>query len=727
MTTVVFVETALLLALGEAGLRMSGYGHSTRPLVTKMQGSDNWHILNDRYYDQFLNIEENPQRYDFPGTTIIRTPKPEHTYRIFVFGGSAAFGWFFSDYCMGNILEVLLRNTYSDRRFEVITVAYPALNSFTMRYLAEACARLDPDLFLVYMGNNEIMGPYGLQSVLGSKYKSAAVIDGVVRINLLLSDIRLFQILGIPARDYFSKSVEHLKWGGYAGLDDFDDPRLERVYTLFRRNLEHICESARRADAQTALCTVGCNLRDWPPEISTHSKTLTAEERDQWDLNCHNGDAEAEKQVYKTAIDFYRHAAAIDDMHAGLLYKLAQCYRAVGDYTRARDYYYQAADKALNFSSANRHINGIIRETVSCHTTTGIRLIDTEGALARQSPDGIPGAESFYDQVHLRFEGNYIIAAEIFKNIGNLVYKDDASDKKTLEPPSLERCKQLMGYSPGIFLSELRQVREALQNSPSPPDLQALISHLEPQVGEDITATILEGYHQALMMDGENTRVRYRYAELLNNSGRKLQALEHARILVKHEPINWYHNTALITALMDTHREEAYEQSKVLTALYPEYAGIEEVAGTAALGAGLLDQAIRHFRNAVDLNGRYAYYHRKLGSALALKGNFSEAKSAFKNTLKIDCAQTDAVIGDLRTAVYKFQEADNWNKAVEGLQTIVRLQPDAHEIRLQLVEALCALKDYDTAWKEIGECQKQSMEIPEDLMEQIKRDSGHIQ
>jgi tetratricopeptide (TPR) repeat protein len=720
-------ETALLLGLVELGLRAFGYGHSTRPFLEKTYGTDTWHILNDRYYDQFLNVDYNPQRYDFPGTTIIRTPKPEGTFRVFVFGGSAAFGWFFSDYCMGNILEVMLRNTYPLRRFEVITVAYPALNSFTMRYLAEACSQMQPDLFLVYMGNNEIMGPYGLQSAVGSKYRSATAINLIVRINLLLSDVRLFQLFGIPARSIFSKSVEHLKWGGYAGIDDLDDPRLERVYTLFRSNLEHICASARSADAQTALCTVGYNLRDWPPEISTHSKKITAEERDQWNLNYQSGDAEAEKQQYETSLGFYERAAAIDDMHAGLMYKLARCYRAVGDYTRARDYYYQAADQSLNFSSANRQINGIIRETASCRSANGVRLIDTEGALARQSPDGVPGTESFYDQVHLRFEGNYIIAAEIFKNIKDLLQKDNAAGRENPEPPSLEQCKQLMGYSPGVLLNELRQVTDALQNSSSPPDLQAPISRLEPQVSEDINDTILEGYHQALMMDEENALVRYRYVELLNTLGRAEEALESAQLLVGNVPLNWRYSVALILALLDTHRGGAYERSEALTALYPEYAGIQEVAGTAALGAGHLDQAIRHFKNAVDLNGHYAYYHRKLGSALALNGNFSETKSTFENTLKIDSTQTDAIAGALRTAVYKFQETGNWNKAVEGLRTILQLQPDADEIRLQLVEALCALKEYDTAWKEIGECQKQSMDIPEELMERLKHDSGRDQ
>lgn len=59
------------------------------------------------------------------------------------------------------VLDKLLCARYPGIKFEVIPVAMVAINSHVCRAIVHECARYDPDLFIMYMGNNEVVGPYG--------------------------------------------------------------------------------------------------------------------------------------------------------------------------------------------------------------------------------------------------------------------------------------------------------------------------------------------------------------------------------------------------------------------------------------------------------------------------------------------------------------------------------------------------------------------------------------
>jgi hypothetical protein len=55
----------------------------------------------------------------------------------------------------------MLHDKYPGLTFEVHTAAMVAINSHAIREIAADCAEHDPDLFILYMGNNEVVGPFG--------------------------------------------------------------------------------------------------------------------------------------------------------------------------------------------------------------------------------------------------------------------------------------------------------------------------------------------------------------------------------------------------------------------------------------------------------------------------------------------------------------------------------------------------------------------------------------
>jgi hypothetical protein len=64
-------------------------------------------------------------------------------------------------------LEMLLREKYPERKFEVVNVAFTAINSHVILPIARECAAHEGDLWIIYMGNNEMVGPFGAATVFG--------------------------------------------------------------------------------------------------------------------------------------------------------------------------------------------------------------------------------------------------------------------------------------------------------------------------------------------------------------------------------------------------------------------------------------------------------------------------------------------------------------------------------------------------------------------------------
>ena len=139
----------------ELGLRWFGFGYPTSFFLPTTIGGQNYFVPNDKFGYRF-----------FP-PALARTPAPQRlpvvkspsAFRIFVFGESAALGDPDSSYGAWRYLLTLLRERYPGTDFEVICLAMTAINSHAILPMARECARRDGDLWIVYMGNNEMVGP----------------------------------------------------------------------------------------------------------------------------------------------------------------------------------------------------------------------------------------------------------------------------------------------------------------------------------------------------------------------------------------------------------------------------------------------------------------------------------------------------------------------------------------------------------------------------------------
>ena len=240
----------LLLGAAESVLRTTGHGHSTRFFLGRAAAGQEWNVTNRAFYQQFTALPvDRIMTWDELDFQV-----PEHkdpgVFRVFVFGSSAIYG----PRTSARIIETMLRETAPGVRWEVYNAACPGMNSNTMWAAARACARLQPDLFLIYMGNNEAVGPYGPTTPLGRH--PLLWQTPVIHVLIGLSDLRLVQWVGgsgpkpwlVPDKTVIASMTP-------------GPTQNSAAIAHYETNLEAICGAGLSAGARVVLCTLAGNRR----------------------------------------------------------------------------------------------------------------------------------------------------------------------------------------------------------------------------------------------------------------------------------------------------------------------------------------------------------------------------------------------------------------------------------------------------------------------------------
>ena len=410
--TAVVLVPALFFGLLELSLRLAGFGYSTSYfLPSEIEGED-FLIPNTTFTYRFFP----PDLARRPMELRMAAEKPPGTYRIFLFGESAAYGDPHPLYGVGQQLEILLQERFPGTYFEVVSTAMTAINSHAILPIAREVAQLDGDLWIVYMGNNEMIGAFGPGTAFGLK----ALPLGIVRAILALKSTRTGQLMDALIRDLRSDGKTPEQWGGInmfsKNLDYADSGRLV-AYNNFRGNLQDILDVAVRAEVPVLLSTVGSNLKHTAPFNSMNSDDLKAAQLSEWESHYNKGVALEAKGSFVEALEQYSLASAIDPSHAELQFRMGRCHLETGNPALAQASYTKARDHDGLAVRADTRINKIIRDTADRHAVDQVMLIDAAKLLAADSPDGIPGRKLFYEHVHYTIDGNYRLARKLAEKV----------------------------------------------------------------------------------------------------------------------------------------------------------------------------------------------------------------------------------------------------------------------------------------------------------------------
>ena len=425
----------LLLALTEGALRLFHVGHSTALMEPCTIHGRPYSCYNLFFAAPFFppGMIKTPQFFSIP------LDKPKNAYRIFVLGESAAMGDPDFAYGFSRYLQVMLRQRFPSMKFEIVNAGMVAINSHVILEMARQFADYKPDLFLVYAGSNEVVGPYGPGTVLTGSSMNPAVI----RASIFVRSTRIGQLL-------VESGKTRTEWRGMEMFLDkqvrADSPRMELTYRNFESNIKAIADIGTASGAHVLLSTIATNLRDSAPFASLHRDGLSSESLQSWAALVKKGAAYEIVGDYADALKAYTAASQIDDQFAELQFRMARCYWAMGDYDSARQHYIRARDLDTLRFRADSRINEIIRN-VATSSGPSVQLLDAQSLLAAESHNGVAGSELLYDHVHLTPPGNYILALAAYDRIVNLLPPDVKASASTNEPLSEVECERLLAFT----------------------------------------------------------------------------------------------------------------------------------------------------------------------------------------------------------------------------------------------------------------------------------------
>ncbi|MEJ2615602.1 MAG: tetratricopeptide repeat protein, partial [Ignavibacteriaceae bacterium] len=433
----------IFFSLLELTLRLFHFGYPSTALVETKTNTASYVHENSafayRIFPKTLAQDYVPIRYN--------ADKPKGVYRIFVLGGSAAQGIPDPAYSFARILDVMLQIQYPNMKFEILPLAMTAINSHVVLEIAKDCIKYNPDLFIVYLGNNEVVGPYGPGTMLTPIISNSSLLHLTIR----LKATKTSQLITRGLEELNILKSPYKKWKGMEmflrNRVQLNDPGLEIAYKNFNSNLKDLNQISHENNIKIIYSTVVSNLKDCPPFNSVHRANLKLPDRQKWDELYSSGSALEKAGEYSAAITKYLEAVKIDSQYADLHYKLGRCYWHTGNFTEAGKSYNRAMEYDCNRFRADNRINEIIRSAAKEIPGTTF-LADALSEIKKQSPHGIPGNEFLYEHVHLNFEGNYLIARTILNQLEH-IYSNVLKGQRTNDTVQISDslCAACLAYN----------------------------------------------------------------------------------------------------------------------------------------------------------------------------------------------------------------------------------------------------------------------------------------
>lgn len=680
----------LFVALLELAFRLAGFGHPTSFLLKSSHRDEKTFVQNNQFGWRFFG----PRAARLPFATSIAREKPADTVRVFVFGESAAFGDPQPRFGLPRMLDAMLTLRHPGRRFEVVNAAMTGINSHVIRPIAGDCAQADADVWVIYMGNNEVVGPFGAGTVFGGQTPPLPLI----RAGLAFKATRTGQMFDAMRRAAQKDAAGNSAWEGMRAFVEHkvaaSDPRLAVVHRNFRENLNDIVAAGRRSGAKIVLSTVAVNLKDCAPFASLHRADLSEARVKEWQRLFDAGVKAQTDGDLRGALAEFDRAAQIDESFAELRFRRGQCALAQNEIARARTEFAAARDlDALRFRCDSR-LNEIIRQQAG----GDIILADADRELAAASPGGISGIEFFFEHVHLTFEGNYLLARVIAERVEQALALSSGA-----RWPEISQCAERLGYTARDMQLALSEVRGRLADVPFTfqSDHEEQIRRLT-EAGRQLpppnSAAALgqarSAVEAALQQQPDDAVLWEHLGEIRQTQGDSAGALEAARRSLDEVPSNagaWLLDGILLAESQKY--EDAIAAFRKVFALDPQAVWARHNYALCLEKLGRRDEAVVEFKRALALKPEYGTSWLALGQLYENLGRTNDAAQCFDRALTNRINQAD----DLATLA-RFCTSRRWfDRAATNFAAAIERCPSDAGLRLEAGRVLVALGRHEEA------------------------------
>lgn len=412
--------------------------------------------------------------------------KPPGVKRVFILGGSAALGWpgpvesGFTGYIQRALDQV------APGRYEIINTAAMSYGSHRVVDLLSDIVRMEPDLIVVWSGNNEYIEQNTLSSF--ARMASLGKLQRVLRHSSLYRSVRLGLGVAAPALFVAPKGIDVTDLRstpdvrrGMLGRSIETD---RRVLESYRANLQSMAHLIRKSGSRGVFCTVPVNLSNWVPTNLNEwlSGMVPAELGDphvarQWTSLSDSASQFGEQERYAEASVALEKLLEITPRYALGHYLLGVAYLQLGRIPNAMAAFSMARDLDPRPVRALSSFEQTIREVAAVE---GFPLVDLERAFAEASKSGVPGLDLFLDYVHPNEAGHKVAAIEVLTQIAKefglsppqaqletIVWEDDWAKRQKNNQAAVSYTLGMTLYNNGDLDGAKQAYLRALEEDPN--------------------------------------------------------------------------------------------------------------------------------------------------------------------------------------------------------------------------------------------------------------------
>lgn len=585
--------------------------------------------------------------------------KAGNSYRIFCMGGSTTYGRPYHDkvsFC--GWLREYLQAADPLRNWEVINAGGISFASYRVAKLMGELKQYQPDLFIVYSGQNEFLEErsYGALADLPS---------WLINLNAALSGTRVYtamkDMIDAMQTGSLQQAKQHYKLSGEVeevlnytvGPESYhrDDALKRQIVTHYRLNLMRMVRIARSADADIVFVQPAINIKDMSPFKSEHRDGLDEQAQQDWEALYQRATVLQEAGNLPEALLVYQQAREIDDRYAEVHYRIGQVLFSLGRYDEAETSFRQAVEEDV---APLRMLDSMQQIVADIAASEDVPLIDFPGiireAYLQHYDHAVFGKEYFPDHVHTNMEGYRLLGVALFDYLAsqNIVIPDaswndvriDAVSEAViagLDPGAeaytfinlgkvldwagkfeeaynlFKRAQDILGpnaaiydrlarssYGLGKYDEAIHYLHELQRIAPEIPGAHSRLAMIYERLGK--TDAAIEHCRAELEVKPDDHHVHAALANLLVKKGDDAAALAHYNTALQLEPDNQYARVQLAQLLVRLHRyDEALLHAQEALRINPEQYRVHDTLGLIMKHQGHPEEAARHFTEALRL------------------------------------------------------------------------------------------------------------------------------
>jgi len=592
--------------------------------------------------------------------------KAGNSYRIFCMGGSTTYGRPYGDrvsFC--GWLRTYLKAADPSRNWEVINAGGISFASYRVAKLMSELSSYQPDLFIVYSGQNEFLEQRSYGALLNLP-------GWVLNMNAALSGTRTYTamkgMIDALQSDSLKQAQQRNKLSGEVdeilnhtiGPESYhrDDALKQQIVTHYRLNMARMVSIARSAGADILFVRPAINIKDMSPFKSDHREGLDQPALREWEALYRRATEHQAAGETGEALAGYRQALLIDDRYAELHYRIGQVLFSEGQYDAAEQAFRRAVEEDI---APLRILESMQQAITEVAAEEAVPLVDFPAIIRKaylaEYDHAIFGKEFFPDHVHANMEGYRLLGLALLDELirEGIAVPDASWDEVRIETIAREVIAGLDPRAEGHTLINLGKVldwagkfneayssfQRALEILGPNPVIYERLARSSYVLGNADEA--LHYLRETLVLAPTMRGVHARLAMILGKQGQTDEAIEHCLAELELNPEDHYVRSGL-AQLLERKGDDAaaLEQYKAALMFKPDHVFAHVRLAHVLIRQDRDDEALEHIQTALQINPDQHHAHNALGVLREKQGKYREALQHFSEALRLEPGFTDA-------------------------------------------------------------------------------------